>query len=212
MKSNKKEHYTFIAKYIANHFINFKHYNNIELIKHFIIKNSTNNNIYFKYKRDVFHIKIVNKAYPNIHLKMLQNYNSLMMQYENSRIHQYILYIGDDKCSLKSSVNRDELIYVYDVIDVNDFNRNDFIKCYDPTKVILSIFFKCNEVFINKIINRLYELSIDEKEFKYYLKELKLLAKYKNLDGYIKSWENTLQNNIYKNVIFNSWRTREQIL
>ena len=205
-------HYLNITKYIIKHFIGFKNYDKIKLIRHFIIKNNTNNNIYFKYKNIIFHIKIVNQATPSIHLKMLQNYNSLMMAYEDATIRQYVLYIGNSRYNLKNSIVRDELIYIYDIIDINEFNKDDFLKCYDPTKVILTIFFASNEQLINKIINRLYELSIDEREFQGYLKELKILAKYKNKDKYVESWENTLQNSIYKNVIFNSWRDREKIL
>ena len=202
-----------ISKYIAQHFLNIKHFEDIKLIKHFIIKNNRDNNIYFKYKKRIYHIKIVNKPYKNIHNRMLQNYNSLMQEYEDYQIDQYILYIGDSVAKLKNCINRDELIYVYTIINLKDFKKEEFIKSQDISKVLLSILFnsKNKELFINKIINKLYKLSTTESQFKNHLKELELLARYKDLEEYIQRWESFLQNSNYKKVILKSWQESERL-
>jgi len=207
-----KIYYKNISKYIAHNFLNIRHYQDIKLIKHFIIKNNRDNNIYFKYKKKIYHIKIVNKPYKNIHNRMLQNYNSLMQEYEDYQIDQYILYVGDSVAKLKNCINRDELIYVYTIINLNDLKKKEFIKSQDISKVLLSILFnnKNEELFINKIINRLYNLSTTESQFKNHLKELELLARYKDLEEYIQRWESFLENNNYKNIILKSWVKKEK--
>jgi len=210
MNSNFKEYYKNIGRYIAHHFLNIRHYQDIKPIKHFIIEN----NIYFKYKKRIYHIKIVNKPYKNIHLKMLQNYNSLMMEYEDTKIHQYILFIGKNVGKLKDCINRDELIYIYTIININDLQKKEFLKSNDVTKVLLSIFFndKNIEQYIGKIISKLYKLSTTETEFIEHLKELELLAKYKDLDKHIKRWKKFLQNNNYKSIILKSWQDNLDLL
>ena len=203
-----------ISKYIAQHFLNIKHFEDIKLIKHFIIKQHRDNNIYFKYKKRIYHIKIVNKPYKNLHNKMLQNYNTLIQEYENYKIEQYILYIGDDVTKLKDNINTDELIYVYTIINIKDFKKEKFIKSQDAEKVLLSILFntKNKELFINKIINQLYKLSTTEAEFKEYLKELELLSRYKDLENYIHIWKSFLKNSNYKNVLLKSWQDHKGII
>ncbi len=202
-----------ISKYIAQHFLNIKHFEDIKLIKHFIIKQHRDNNIYFKYKKRIYHIKIVSKPYKNIHNRMLQNYNSLMQEYEDYQIEQYILYIGDSVAKLKNSINRDELIYIYTIINLNDFKKKESIQSQEISKVLLSILFsdKNQELFVNKIINRVYNLSATQSEFREYLKELKLLSRYKDLEEHIQRWESFLQNSNFQKLLFKSWQKSQDI-
>ena len=125
---------------------------------------------------------------------MLQDYVNVLKNYRDKNIRQYLFYIGKKPYLQQNSFTRDELIYVYNFIDINSFKKSDFIDCYDISRVLLSILFAENESDIKKIITKIYELSLDDIDFRQNLNKLLLLSKYSNLDKYITFWINLLQN------------------
>ena len=188
--------YKDITKYIAHHFINIRHQNRINFLK------ANKNSLYFEYKHIINQIKIVNYEEPNINILMLQDYIDILKNYKDRHIRQYLFFIGKKPYTQKHSIIRNEIMYVYNLININNFKKSDFIDCYDISRVLLSILFAENESDIKTIITKIYELSFDDSDFMQNLNKLLLLSKYNNLDKYITFWINLLQNSRFKELMF----------
>jgi len=117
--------------------------------------------------------------------RMLE-YKSLLLRKHKLDVRQFVLYIG--KNQHKRMTNRlisQGLTFEYEIIDIQAFDYEYFLKSEIPEEVILAIL--CNfkntspEKVIHKVLNKLDELLKGQNRFGKYLKQLEVLAKLRDL-------------------------------
>jgi len=153
--------------------------------------------IVFKNGNRIIHIEIQNSNHSNMELRMLRYYSDILFEYKNCTVSQYLIFIGKDKCYMKSEIVRDEISYKYGIIDMKDVACEDLLYHDHPSAVALSILCdfkeKDKQTVVNTILKRLRELTNgDELEYKNYLKKVSILSTNRDLKDEIKKGMNML--------------------
>ncbi len=55
-----------------------------------------------------------------MNLRMLRYMSDILFEYEGLDVKQYLLYIGESKCSMQNHITKNRLDYSYDIIDMKD--------------------------------------------------------------------------------------------
>ena len=176
-----------IARDVARHILKIEIQDDMELIdKEFTRIEKRDADLLFKNGDEIVHIEIQNNNHKKMHQRMLRYYSDIYFEYEERYvIRQYILYIGKERCSIKSKISRDKIDYSYDIIDIITIPCESFLQSSDPSAIVLSILCDFEEydkqVVVNTILKRLKELS-DGDEYKNYLKMINVLSTNRNLE------------------------------
>jgi hypothetical protein len=100
-----------------------------------------------------------------------------------------MVYIGKEKCYMKSQIKRDKMNYSYDIIDMRDIACEELIQSNDPSAIALSILcdFKGEDkqIVINRILRKLRELN-DDNAFEKYLEIVNLYSTNRGLEENVK--------------------------
>ncbi len=100
-----------------------------------------------------------------------------------------MVYMGKEKCNMKSEIKRDRIDYSYDIIDVRDIACEELIKSNDPSAIALSILcdFKGQDkqTVINTILRKLRKLN-DDHAFEKYLEMVTLYSTNRGLEENVK--------------------------
>jgi predicted transposase YdaD len=125
----------------------------------------------------------------------------MLFEYEDLTIKQYLLYIGEAKCSMHPKITKDDLDYRYAIIDMHNIPCEALLNSNDPSAVVLSILCdfknKDKQIVVNTILKRLRELS-DEREYTNYLRMVNILSTNRNLEDEVEKGENMLSVDIEK--------------
>jgi len=136
-----------------------------------------------------------------MHLRMHRYLSDILFEYENLEVRQYLLYIGESKCSMKNHIIKKNLNYDYAIIDMRDIPCEALLSSNDPSAVVLSILCdfedRDKQIVVNTILKRLKELS-DEREYKNYLKMVNVLSTNRNLEDEVKEGVKMLSVDIEK--------------
>jgi len=144
--------------------------------------------IVFKNGNWIIHIEIQNAHHSNMALRMLRYYSDILFEYKDCTVSQYLIFIGKDKCYMKSKIVRDEISYKYAIIDMKNVPCEDLLYHDHPSAVALSILCdfkeKDKQMVVNTILKRLRELTDgDELEYKNYLKKVNVLSDNRDLQN-----------------------------
>ena len=127
---------------------------------------------------EIVHIEIQNNNHKQMHLRMCRYYTDILFLYEDYKVSQYMVYIGKDKCYMKSQIQRDKMNYSYDIIDMRDIACEELIQSNDPSAIALSILCdfkgKDKQTVINTILRKLRELNDDKKNGSSYMLDIML--------------------------------------
>jgi len=197
-----------IARDVAKHILKIEIQEDMELIdKEFTRIEKRDADLVFKNGDEIVHIEIQNNNHPKMHHRMLRYYSDIFFEYDHYKIRQYILYIGQAKCSMKAMIKRDEIDYRYGIIEITDVPCEAFLQSDDPSAVVLSILCdfegRDKQIVVNTIIKKLLKLSEDEKSFRGYLKMVEILSTNRNLESKVKKGEEMLTVDIEKMPSFN---------
>jgi len=159
--------------------------------------------IVFKNENRIIHIEIQNSHHGNMELRMLRYYSDILFEYKDCTVTQYLIYIGKDKCYMKSEIKRDEISYKYGIIDMKDVACEDLLYHDNPSAVALSILCdfknKDKQMVVNTILKRLKELTDgDDLEYKNYLKKVNILSTNRDLENEVEKGAKMLSVNVEK--------------
>jgi len=197
-----KELLKHIARDVARHILGIEIQENMELIdKEFTRIEKREADLVFKNGDAIIHIEIQNTNHPQMHLRMHRYLSDMLFEYENLTIKQYLLYIGESKCSMFNGIKKDDLDYKYAIIDMHNIPCEALLLSNDPSAVVLSILcdFKDRDkqIVVNTILKRLRELS-DDREYQNYLRMVNILSTNRNLENEVEKGANMLSVDIEK--------------
>ena len=66
---------------------------------------------------------------------MLRYLSDILFWYENLEVKHYLLYIGEWKSNMKSSINKDGLDYSYAIRDMKNISCEELIRSNNPFAV-----------------------------------------------------------------------------
>ena len=146
---------------------------------------SRESDLLFQNGDEIVHIEIQNNNHSQMHLRMCRYYTDILFLYEDYKVSQYMVYMGKEKCYMKSEIKRDKIEYSYDIIDMRDIACEELLKSNDPSAVAISILcdFKDEDkqMIVNTILRKLREMN-DDKEFENYLEMVTLYSTNRGLE------------------------------
>jgi len=117
-----------IARDISKHILHIDIKDDMEIInQEFTRVESRESDLLFKNGDDIVHIEIQNNNHKQMHLRMCRYYTDILFLYEEFKVSQYMVYIGKEKCSMKSKIQRDKMNYSYDIIDFLQNSINEYV-------------------------------------------------------------------------------------
>jgi len=175
-----------IARDISKHILHIDIKDDMEIIdKEFTRVESRDSDILYKNGDEVIHIEIQNNNHPQMHLRMHRYYSDILFLYEDYVVRQYMLYIGKDKCRMKSQIKRDKIDYSYDIIDIRDIPCESFLYSDDSSAIVLAMLCdfegKDKQMVVNTILKRLRELN-DDVEYRNYLRMVNVYSGNRDLE------------------------------
>lgn len=192
-----------IAKELSKHILKIPISEEIELIdKEFTRIEKRDADILFKSDKRIVHIEVQNNNHPSMHKRMLRYYSDIFFEYENYRIDQYMIYIGQAECRMTSAIKRDKIDYAYGIIDMRTIPCEELLQSSDPSAVALAIL--CDferhdkQLMVNTILKKLKKLSKDELSFRSHLKMVEILSTNRDLERNVKKGEEMLTVDIEK--------------
>ena len=159
--------------------------------------------IVFKNEIKIIHIEIQNNNHPKMELRMLRYFSDILFEYDGHEISQYIIYMGKEKCHMKSIIEQNKILYSYAIIDIRDISCEKLLYHDNPSAVALSILCdfegKDKQMVINTILKRIRELTKnDDVEYKNFLKKVTVLSVNRDLEENVKKGANMLAVDIEK--------------
>jgi len=159
--------------------------------------------IVFKYDKKIVHIEIQNNNHSKMELRMLRYFSDILFEYRDYEVSQFVIYIGKEKCYMKSSIERNRISYSYDIIDVRDISCEELLYHENPSAVALSILCdfegKDEQMIVNTILKRIRELTKDDdREYKNYLEKVTILSTNRELEENVKKGADMLAVDIEK--------------
>ena len=197
-----KEILKHIARDLSTHILKIEIKDDMELIdKEFNRIEKRDADLIFKNGDEIIHIEIQNNNHYQMHLRMIRYLSDILFEYEALDVKQYLLYIGEAKCSMKNYISKQGLDYNYVIIDMRDIPCQALLTSDDPSAVVLSILCdfegRDKQIVVNTILKRLRELS-DDSEYKNYLKMVNVLSTNRNLKDEVKKGADMLSVDIEK--------------
>ena len=179
-----------IARDISKHILHIEIKDDMEIInQEFTRIESRESDLLFQNGDEIVHIEIQNNNHKQMHLRMCRYYTDILFLYEDYKVSQYMVYIGKEKCYMKSQIQRDKMNYSYDIIDMRDIACEELIQSNDPSAIALSILcdFKGQDkqTVINRILRKLRELN-DDNAFDKYLEIVTLYSTNRGLEENVK--------------------------
>jgi hypothetical protein len=175
-----------IARDISKHILHIDIKEDMEIInQEFTRVESRESDLLFQNGDEIVHIEIQNNNHKHMHLRMCRYYTDILFLYEDYKVSQYMVYMGKEKCYMKSQIKRDKIDYSYDIIDMRDIACEELLKSNDPSAVAISILcdFKDEDkqMIVNTILRKLREMN-DDKEFENYLEMVTLYSTNRGLE------------------------------
>jgi predicted transposase/invertase (TIGR01784 family) len=156
-------------------------------------------------KEIIVHIEFQATNHKDMHFRMLRYLTEIYKKYKLP-ILQLVLYIGDDKMSMKNEISFDlldtKIDYSYKIINIQELDCDRFINSHDSDMVIMAILCNLKDKDKNKVINtiiqRLNDINRDDNNsFKNSLLKLEILSELRNLEDIVKQEElKVLEKNI----------------
>ncbi len=123
-------------------------------------------------------------------------YRCLISQKYQIRCVQFVIYIGNEPLTMKSTVSEENLAFSYEIIDIRRYDYEDFLNANTPEEVILAILGNFHgenpENVIERILLRLKELTKTELAFGKYATQLEVLSELRELKQITKTQINNM--------------------
>jgi len=197
-----KEILKHIARDVSKHILHIDIKDDMELIdKEFTRIETRNSDLIFKNGDEIVHIEIQNNNHSEIHFSMLRYLSDILFEYKKLEVKQYLLYIGESRCSMQNNIKKNKLDYSYAIIDMRDIPCEALLNSDDPSAIVLSILCdfedRDKQIVVNTILKRLRELS-DDREYENYLRMVNVLSTNRNLEDEVEKGTEMLSVDIEK--------------
>ena len=151
----------------------------------------------------ILHLEIQNSNDKIMSNRMLRYYTDIKHLYDNLPIHQYLVYIGKPKLSMKENIDELNLNFRYNIIDMHKIDCEEFIRLDTPEALVLSILcdFKGKDELdmLIYITRRLEELTKDsDYKLGKYMLILETLSTNRDLQNKLKEAEEMLRDIKYE--------------
>ena len=155
--------------------------------------------------KSILHLEIQNNNDNTMHKRMLRYYSDIISRYDNIPIHQYLIYIGKAKLSMKNKIVEQNLKFRYNLIDMHEIDCEKFLQMDTPDAIVLSILcdFKGRDELelLLYITRRLEELTRDdEHRLGKYMLILETLSTNRDLKDKLKEAEEMLREIKYEDL------------
>ncbi len=116
---------------------------------------------------EIIHIEFQSTNYPDMAYRMLLYYLLIRSKYpKNKAIIQYVIYIGEDRCSIKNKIKEESLVYSYNLIDIKkDIPCEELIKSDNPVDIIIAGLCNVKDIdeFVQKYLKAFNSLPENKK-------------------------------------------------
>ncbi len=145
----------------------------------------------------ILHIEIQNDNDATMPKRMLRYYTDITLRFDTLPIHQYLIYIGKPKLTMKDGIKGESIDYKYHLIDMHTIDCEKFIQMDTPDALVLSVLcdFKGKDALdiLLYITKRLEELTKDEHTLGKYMLILETLSTNRDLQTTLKEAEQMLR-------------------
>lgn len=148
--------------------------------------------------KGILHLEIQNDNDKTMHHRMLRYYTDIKQRFDKLPLHQYLVYIGKPKLSMKKNIVETNLNFSYNIVDMHTIDCQKFLSMDTPDALVLAIlcdFKNKNEKdVITYIITRLRELTSDNThQLGKYMLALEELSTNRNLQNTLEEVERMLR-------------------
>ena len=89
--------------------------------------------------KSILHLEIQNSNDKTMSKRMLRYYTDIKMRYDTLPIHQYLVYIGKPKLSMKETIVELNINFRYNIVDMHTIDCEKFLSMDSPDALVLSI-------------------------------------------------------------------------
>ncbi len=127
----------------------------------------------------VFHLELQTQNDKNMPFRMLECYLLLKQRYPDNPVKQMVLYVGDGRPNMPSSLETDNLRFSYEIRDIKDIECKELLESDSLEDKILAVLCKVEdfERYIFELTKEL--LKLPEKQRADYIRKLLIALNYR---------------------------------
>jgi predicted transposase/invertase (TIGR01784 family) len=149
--------------------------------------------ILVKADKKIIHVEFQSTNDLNMIYRMLRYYTEIQSRFKTYDIYQYVIYIGKANLRMKNILDKQNIKYGYEIIDIKKLDCGEFLSINKAEALIMAILcdFKGRDekIVIKEILSKLLTLSSSKNEFKRNLLMLEELSTSRDLKKIIKEEE-----------------------
>lgn len=134
----------------------------------------------------VVQFEFESKDFQKMDKRMLE-YVGILHKRTEKPVLQFVVYLGVGKAKMNTTISFGQLHYAFTVINIQDFDYQDFLNSDYPEEVLLSLFAShqniSTEELVKQIVKRLVELKGDSLATKKFINQLIMLSRLRNLQN-----------------------------
>ncbi len=130
----------------------------------------------------ILHMEFQSFNDTNMPWRMLRYYTAIVEKYKTHNIKQLVVYVGNEKLRMKSSLKIKNLVFKYEILDIRQIDCKLLLESPDPMDRLLACLCKVeDEVYLIEKLIKTMEGMNDEERKDYLLKALTLTELRPNL-------------------------------
>ncbi len=149
-----------------------------------VVSDSTSKDKKYKKKDYILHIEFQTADEPKMAFRM-NEYYAILLRKHGLDVHQIVFFIGEGKAKMKRDIQRKNLSFSFEVINIQDFSYRLFIDSDKPEEIILAILVdfenESDETVIEIILRKIKSLQIDNSIQKKTVIQLEVLSNLREL-------------------------------
>lgn len=123
-------------------------------------------------------------------------YRGLVSHKYQLGVAQFVVYIGNESLNMKAKIAEEKLHFAYEIVDIRSYNYEEFLNTNTPEQVVLAVLgnFHGEEpaTVIERILQRLKELTTTELAFGKYATQLEVISELRKLRKIAKTQINNM--------------------
>ena len=146
----------------------------------------------------ILHLEIQNSNDKTMHFRMLRYYALIKSRFPKLPVHQFVIYIGHAKLTMRNRLDSDNLAFQYQLIDMHQIDCESLIAINKPSALVLAVLCdfkgKPETEVLTRILAGLEQLTgDDEYAFGKYTLALETLSDNRKLQKQLKEAEEMLR-------------------
>jgi len=145
--------------------------------------------VYTDSKKDyILHIEFQTADEKEMNYRMNEYYGILLRKHKLD-VHQYVFFIGEGKAKMERTIERKNLSFSFEVVNLQDFGYKLFLNSDKPEEIIIAILAdfgkESSETVIKSIFQKLKNLPIDNSKKRKTVIQLEVLSNLRKLQTQI---------------------------